>query len=244
MSQKAKDFNKLTEKNGSLYVRSGKTFRPTFDINEYVEKSVKWAFSQKHFHDDEGEERTPRQKKCDAIQGKIGEFAVYKMLRERGYDLKEPDWTTIRDKGEYDDGDLFLGDLKIQVKTHTSKNDLFKLKREQFDSNGIYHNWKKKPPILYTYFFMCRINTGVRNVFASLSDDEFTLENLLNLIPNINFRIEVTGFININDFRKIIAENQSIPPNTKINGSYSFKKEFYYCQTGDLREIDEISKKK
>ena len=60
MSQKAKNFNKLMEKNGSLYVRSGKLFKPTFDINEYVEKSVKWAFSQKHFHDDE-EERTPRQ---------------------------------------------------------------------------------------------------------------------------------------------------------------------------------------
>jgi hypothetical protein len=231
------------EKNGSLYVKERKTFKPTFDINEYVEKSVRWAFSQKHFNDDE-EERTPRQKKCDATQGKIGEFAVYKMLKERGYSLEEPDWTTIRDKGEYDDGDLFLGDLKIQVKTNTSRNDLFKLKSEQFDSNGIYHNWKKKPPILYTYFFMCRINTGVRNAFESLSDHEFTLENVLDLIPNINFRIEVTGFININDFRKIIAENHTIPPNTKINNSYSFKKEFYYCQTGDLREIDEISKKK
>jgi hypothetical protein len=231
------------EKNGSLYVRERKGFKPTFVINEYVEKSVKWAFSQKHFHDDE-EERTPRQKKCDATQGKIGEFAVYKMLKERGYDLEEPDWTTIRDKGESDDGDLFLGDLKIQVKTNTSKNDLFKLKSEQFDSNGIYHNWGKKPPILYTYFFMCRINPGVRNAFETLSDSEFTLENVLSLITNINFRIEVTGFININDFRKIIAENHTIPINTKINGSFSFKKEFYYCQTGDLREIDEISKKK
>ena len=70
------------------------------------------------------------------------------------------------------------------------------------------------------------------------------MENVLSLISNINFRIEVTGFININDFRKIIAENHTIPINTKINGSFSFKKEFYYCQTGDLREIDEISKKK
>ncbi len=243
MSQKAKDLNKLMEKNGSLYVRNGKTFKPTFDINEYVEKSVKWAFSQKHFNDDE-EERTPRQKKCDATQGKIGEFAVYKMLKERGYDLKEPDWTTIRDKGEYDDGDLFLGDLKIQVKTNTSRNDLFKLKKEQFDANGFYHNWGKKQPILYTYFFMCRINPGVRNAFESLSDSEFTLENVLGLIRDINFRIEITGFININDFRKIIAENHYIPVNTKINNSYSFKKEFYYCQAGDLRDIDEISKKK
>ena len=71
------------EKNGSLYVRERKGFKPTFVINEYVEKSVKWAFSQKHFHDDE-EERTPRQKKCDATQGKIGEFAVYKMLKDYG----------------------------------------------------------------------------------------------------------------------------------------------------------------
>lgn len=243
MGQEAKNFNKLLEKNGSLYVRSGKNFKPTFDVNEYVEKSVKWAFSQKYFHDDE-EERTPRQRKCDATQGKIGEFAVYKMLREKGYDLEEPDWTTIRDKGQFDDGDLRLGDLNIQIKTHTSRNDLLKLKKEQFDSNGIYHNWGKKEPILYTYFFMCRINTGVRSAFESLSDEEFTLENVLNLIPNINFRIEVTGFINIKDFRKIIAENQFIPVNVKINNSFSFKKEFYYCQTGDLRGIDEISKKK
>ena len=41
------------------------------------------------------------------------------------------------------------------------KKQFNKLKKEQFDSNGIYHNWGKKEPILYTYFFMCRINTGV-----------------------------------------------------------------------------------
>ena len=91
---------------------------------------------------------------------------------------------------------------------------------------------------------MCRINPGIRNAFESLSDSEFTLENVLNLIPNINFRIEITGFINIRDFRKIISENQFIPPRVKINNSFSFKKEFYYCQTGDLREIDEIPGKK
>jgi hypothetical protein len=56
--------------------------------------------------------------------------------------------------------------------------------------------------------------------------------------------MEVTGFININDFRKIISEDQFIPAKTKINNAYSFNEEFYYSQTGDLREIEEISKKK
>lgn len=231
------------EKNGSLYVRRGKSFKPTFGINEYVEKSVKWAFAQKHFRND-GEKRTPKQIRCDAIQGKLGEFAVYKILKERGYHLEEPDFTSVRDKGEYDDGDLSLGDINIQVKTHTNKNDLFKLKKEEFDSNGIYHNWGKKKPILYTYFFMCRINPGVRSALESIPDPEFTLENVLGFAPNINFRIEVTGFININDFKKIITENHYIPIGIKINGAFSFDEEFYYCQTGDLREIDEISKKK
>lgn len=243
MGQEAKNFNKLLEKNGSLYVRNVKSFKPTIDINDCVEKSVGWAFAQKHFKNKDGS-RTPKQIKCDAIQGKLGEFAVYKILKERGYELDEPDYTSVRDEGESDDGDLFLGDLKIQVKTNSSQNNLFRLKKEEFDQNGIYHNWGKKPPILYTYFFMCRINPGVRNALNLISDVEFNTENVLSFLPNINFRIEVTGFININDFRKIISENQFIPTNTKINNSYSFDEEFYYCQSGDLREIDEIRKKK
>jgi hypothetical protein len=243
LSQKAKDFNKLVERNGSLYVKNVKTFKPTLDINEYVEKSAGWAFAQKYFKNT-GEERTSRQIICDAIQGKLGEFAVYKILKEKGYELKEPDYTSIRDKGEYDDGDLSIGDINIQVKTHNSKNNLFKLKKEEFDVNGVYHNWGKKKPILYTYFFMCRINTGVRKALESLEDSEFNLENVLKFTPHLNFKMEVTGFININDFRKIISENQFIPAKTKINNAYSFNEEFYYSQTGDLREIEEISKKK
>lgn len=256
MGQEAKDFNKLEERNGSLYVTTTKRFKRSFDINDYVQKSVKWAFAQKHFKDNKKDKRTPRQIKCDAIQGKIGEFAVYKMLKERGYYLEEPDYTSIKGEGEWDDGDLFLertvisdskptvNKINIQIKTHTSKNNLFKLKKEEFDLDGNYHNWGKKKKILYTYFFMCRINTGVRDAFESLGDSEFTLENVLKFIENINFKIEVTGFININDFRKIISENQLIPANKLINNSYTLSEDYYYCQSGDLREIDEIAKKK
>lgn len=242
MSQKAKNFNKLEEKNGSLYVKSRKHFKPFIDVNEYAENSARWAFSQKHFKN-KGDIRSNKEIMCDAIQGKLGEFAVYKFLKGLGYDIQEPDYTSIRDYGEADNGDLFLGDLAIQVKTHTDQNNLFRLKKEEFDENGVYHNWGKTP-IHYTYFFMCRINPGVRSAFQSIGDASFDLNSVLDFLPHINFRIEITGFININDFKKIISEKQYIPANTKINNSYSFKEDYYYCQSGDLREIDEIKKKK
>lgn len=205
---------------------------------------VNWAFAPGQYFHNPKEERTPEEIKADAIQGKIGEFAVFKFLKEeRGYDLDEPDYKTVRKKGQTDSGDLYFGDVKIQIKTFTSKTRILRLKKEEWDGNGVYHNWNKKS-VVYTHFFMCRIEPGVRKILSLIDPSEFNADKVIELLSNVKFKVEITGYLNISDFRKIISEEQYIPAGTLINGSFSYGEDFYYCLTGDLRDALDIPRKK
>jgi hypothetical protein len=55
--------------------------------------------------------------------------------------------------------------------------------------------------------------------------------------------MDIPGYITIEDFKKIIQTNMFIPGDGKI-GKKSFDFPLYYCQTGDLRDLDSIPNKK
>lgn len=232
-----KKFTPLKEDNGSYLITHKRKFHPIFDVNEYVKDSVVWAGNGDSFKDFN---RGRNEKVRNAIQGKLGEFALYKYLKSRRYDINPPD-LRILPRGQWDSGDLLLGNQKIQIKTGSHFSNLLLLRKKDWDSEGNYRFNTKEDTDPYTSFFLCRIKPGINEILTDF--DPMDINKTLDILSNVNFRADIPGFVYLNDFKKIIHDEQYIRSGSKI-GSRDISDDHYYFQSGDLRDINEIPFKK
>ena len=234
-------FKKVKEENGRYSETSKKNFKPLLGVNEYVKQSVVWAVSQEHFKENGRDKKTIIR---NAIQGKLGEFGLYKYFKSAGYDMELPD-LKIRGYGEYDNGDLFIRGKKIQIKTTKSYYNLLLLNKGDWDQNGNYkyikdvNDEKDKQP--YDAFFLCRIKPSTDEVIPD--DIDYTIDNIIEYISNVNFRIDIPGFVSMDDFKECIYEERYLK-NKNYLGKLKLDKDIYYFQAGDLNDIDLIPKNK
>ena len=232
-----KKFNRLKEFEGSYLITHKKKFHPLFDVNEYVKDSVIWAGNGERF---KKSNRNRKEIIIDCIQGKIGEFALYKYLRSIGYDINPPSLEII-ERGSWDDGDLFLGDKKIQIKTSPYFSNLLLLKKNDWDLDGNYRFNINENSTPYKAFFLCRIKPSVQDVLGDF--EILNTSKTIETLSNVNFRADIPGFASLKDFREIISSGQYIKAGFKI-GNRTISEDQYYFQSGDLRDIDEIPSKK
>lgn len=233
-----KKFTTLLEKDGGFYVTKNRYFRAAIDINEYTKDVVKWAFSQKHFKSNGRDNQSIIK---NAIIGKFGEFGPYKYLKGLGYDLPLPELLT-RGYGEWDDGDIFLEGKKISVKTSSHVSNILLLKKNDWGNLGNYLFGKNGLDDEYKAFFLCRVKPFINDVIPE--GIVFTEENVIREFENVNFRLDIPGFVNIEDFRNQISSGVFLKQGSLINGAFTLKNDSYYFQTGELRRIDEIPRKK
>lgn len=230
-------FNPLKEFEGSYLITRKKKFNPLFDVNEYVNDSVIWAGNGERF---KKSSRSRREIIIDCIQGKLGEFVLYKYLRSIGYNINPPSLEII-ERGSWDDGDLFLDDKKIQIKTSPHFSNLLLLKKNDWDLEGNYRFNISENSTPYKAFFLCRIKPSVQEVLANF--EIVNTSKTIEALSNVNFRADIPGFASLKDFREIISSHQYIKSGSKI-GSRNISDDHYYFQSGDLRDIDEIPHKK
>lgn len=214
------------------------------DLNEYVRECVSWGFDNEFKEDATHSEKTKK-----AILGKLGEFGIYKFLKERGYGVSYPD-LEVRKQGDWDDGDLSIDEKKINIKTTKNFGNLLLLKKADWNPEGNYKWGLRKLPNgnkeryvddTYKYFFLCRIKPDIENLLVI--DEETSKDEILSQLSNVKIQFDIPGFINIYDFKKIIEKNICIKKGDSI-GSRKFTEDLYYCQAGELRDIDQIRKKK
>ena len=232
-----KKFNSLKEFDGSYLITHKKKFHPLFDVNEYVNDSVIWAGNGDRF------KKSGRNRKeiiIDCIQGKLGEFILYKYLISLGYDINPPG-LEILERGSWDDGDLFIDDKKIQIKTSPHFSNLLLLKKKDWDLEGNYRFNIKENSAPYRAFFLCRIKPSIQEVLADF--ELLNTSKTIEILSNVNFRADIPGFATLRDFREIINSEQYIKSGFKI-GNRTILEDQYYFQSGDLRDIDEIPLKK
>lgn len=248
MKQLEKKFSTLQEVDNNIFrinPANIKKFTPLRgDLNEYITDCVNWGFDNEFKGNEEHALKTKR-----AILGKFGEFGIYKFLKESGYDVSYPD-LKVRKKGEWDDGDLLLGEGKINIKTTKHFGNLLLLKKDDWDSEGNY-NWglkihpdgtrEKYLDTSYKYFFLCRIKPDIDDLIEI--DEKTSKDQIIDQLSNLRIQADIPGFINIYDFRKIISEDIHIKKGQSI-GARKFSEDLYYCQAGELRSIDQIQKKK
>ena len=154
---------------------------------------------------------------------------------------------------------MFLEGRKINIKTSTKASNTLLLKKSDWDSDGKYIHGNDGPDDSYKVFFLCRMKLNPRD-FLTISDipnidDKEKKINELNLktyidreianLENVNFSMDIPGFIDIDDFRDLISQNLFIKAGCYLQTmNFKLSEHMYYCQAGDLREMDEIPKKK
>ncbi len=239
----SKNFTPLREHNGNYSVSSKKPFKPTVDASEYSKECIDFSYEMVwgsgHFKES-GRDKSSIFK--DSLKGKIGEFALYKHLTKLGYEIPYPD-LSVHGYGISDDGDLFLEGRKLSVKTTYYFSDLLLLKKNEWDENGGYLYGKDGVDPEYKAFFLCRMRPNLDDILSIKGNENPGIDNLYKMLEHVSFRVDLSGFISIDDFKKIIRDKIYIRSGSII-GKREFSEDFYYCQSGDLRSIDDIKRKK
>lgn len=249
-----KKFNPLRKESDKRYsVFSKKRYRDKIDVSEYASECINHAYQLcwgsgyiKPF------DRDKSNKFKDSLKGKLGEFALYKHLLSLGHEVKYPDLTVLG-KNEWDDGDLFIltkdpkgkdVSKKLSVKTAYHFSDLLLLRKEEWDSFGGYiHTKKGIPDYSYNAFFLCRMKPDLDDVLEIKGDKDPGIDELYRSLESVRFSMDIAGYITIDDFKRIIQEGMFFNVGDYV-GKKKWKESFYYCQSGDLRDIDDIKRKR
>jgi hypothetical protein len=236
------DLLKLDPDDGILKITKSKTFKELryIDLNQHIEESVVWAVKNEF----QSNGRVLDTVIKNSIIGKLGEFAIYHFLDRMGYSPGYPD-LKIRGKDEerkHDGGyDLkILNKYWINVKTSTSGSNTLLLKKHHFDSLGncVYRDKPEDPPCLY--FFLCRIKPDINKIELNNWSD---IDNVVKELSQLRFSCDIPGFLTIKDFRKIIREDMTIKKGQMLAvEKFKLDADNYYCQAGNLRDIEEIKK--
>jgi hypothetical protein len=243
LSQKEINFDrlKLDPSDGILKITKSKKFKELsyIDVNQHIEESVIWAIKNEF----QSNGRTLDKVIRNSIIGKLGEFVIYHFLDRMGYLPAYPDLKIIEKGEKKNDGGYDLKILDrywINVKTSTGASNTLLLKKDHFDSLGncVYRKDLKDPPC--QYFFLCRINPDIKKIkLENWTDVDYVVSELSQL----RFSCDIPGFLTISDFKKIISENITIESGQILAvKDFKFDVDTYYCQAGNLRDIEEIKK--
>lgn len=212
-----------------MFCTSPKQFNKTGDVDKHAIDSLKWAYDNAyhgHFKNHSGSKfRTM----LNAFIGKLGEFGIYKFFNELGYSVDPPE-LVLRQKGEWDDGDLIVDSSKVQVKTTTFSSNFMLIKKGDWDKEGNYKWGKNGADPNYGAFFLARIMPDPKFIFQ----DEASMEELINICNRVSWSYEVTGFVTKKDIIMAINENYIIPRGKMLNGKVKMKEDLIYFQAGDL----------
>jgi hypothetical protein len=226
-------------KNGIYSSTIRKAFKPSIDVNEYTEEVINWALKN-HFKADG---RTKVSIVRNATVGKFSEFALYKHFKSFGYDVSYPD-LAVREKGQWDDGDLIIEGNKVSVKSSTfSKANLFMHKKGDWNSNGEYKYGKDGFDSSYKAFFFCRLNQDLKKIITDEFFNTASETDLIDHLQSTNFMMDCPGFITVHDFKLLETNNMTIREGQIVDGLNVYKNT-YYCQAGQLRDLSSIKRKK
>lgn len=164
------------------------------------------------------------------LQGKLAEFGVYQFLTELGYTLEEPSlW--VGDESTYDDTDLVLNGLNINIKASKPKSQLLLIETNRIDENGK-HIIKD---IQYDLFTMVRVSPDVSLLNFS------TYETCVNELKDIRYEYQILGWTSSDMFSNK-ASNQVIKAGSRLNGCV-METDNYYLEERHLHDFNFAYKK-
>ena len=240
-------FNKMSRSGNSLYITSKKSFSNENKFSADIIKKV-FDFSYSMTFGKDGEHRNYRSGGthhrrnseifCDTFQGKLSEYAIYETFKKK-YQLNEPD-VECYELGKWDQFDFRMNDKYVSVKSTKHFGNLLLLETKDWTADGEYIP-NDNEAIDYT--FLVRIKDEVTSLLKSKRlyyTDFINKEELWNMIKNLDFCFDIPGYITRDDLIYLINNEFVIKQGEMLNGSTRMDAENYYCQVGDMRDINEL----
>lgn len=231
-------FTRLNENGNSVFVTAPRKFLPEKEISRYSMKSLEWAYDNAYHGHFKGA-TNKWDTFLNAFIGKLGEYSVYNFFKTKGYELEEPE-TILRQKGEWDDGDLFVEGKKLQIKTTVGNSNFLLMRKKDWDKEGNYLWGKEGVDKDYGAFFLVRIDPDPRKLFT----EGASLDEIKSLCENVRWEYEITGFVSKKDLIYAIEHNYVIPQGKMLNGKIKIREDLIYFQAGDLKDPELIPDKK
>jgi len=248
-------FSRLDEKDDIFFINSKKIFKGIKFETQNLIKEV-YDFTDGMTFNNDGEHRSYRSggslnRKngeifCNTFQGKLAEFAVYEDLKRNNFDTSRPDLKKYK-LGIWDIYDLNLKEKNIAIKSAKYFSNLLLLEEKDWDNQANYipNLDKKKTDIFIFVRIFPDISSTLKKlrIFYSNSIDKDTREKLFLEIKKIEWSYDIPGFITRNDLIDIINLKYIIYKNKFLNSiKVKMDANNYYIQSGDMREMSEISK--
>lgn len=187
--------------------------------------------------------RDPEEIFKDTFSGKLAEVGFYQYIHNHNIIISDPDFETYG-KGAWDSCDYIINEgtkyeKKVAIKSTKHYGNLLLLEEEDWNSNGEYiPNIRESGISTYDYFILIRLK-GEGN------DTEFNMDKELlrgrkKLVCADEWKIDIAGFLTLDEFKMAIKEKQIIPKGGKLGKRISMDANNYYIQAGDLNPIQDF----
>lgn len=237
-------FAKLVQSGNIYSITQKRNFCPIASlpmdlVKKVFDFSYQMTFANKGEHRDHRTGGTHQRKNgeifANTFQGKLAEYAVFKIFKESGLDVNEPD-LSVFGLGVWDSVDIIVENVSVSIKSTKSFGNLLLLETKDWDEEANYlpnGKW-------YDYTFLVRMDPFCedllkRNRFLySTAVDRMIL---FEIISSVEWRFDIAGYVSRDDLKYIITNNYVIPQGALLNGRTRMDASNYYVQSGDMKPL-------
>lgn len=242
--------HKLLFEGNNFQITKSKPFEPIFNLSEYTKKVFDFSYGMTF--ENKGKHRSHRtggiinrkngELFINSFQGKMCEFGIYKFLKTSGIDLEIPD-LEMWGEGKWDDTDLVVKSRSINIKSVSYFSNLLLLEKNDWNESGEYIPNIGIKKTTYDFFILSRLKPNSKNILSAnrlLYLNHIEKDYLFELVENQNWEFDIPGYITTSDLIEIIKSKNILTQHSTLNLYTRVDADNYYCQSGDLRNIDSL----
>lgn len=245
------DFKKLRKEDDAYYWSSERNFNAVAslsreDVTECFEFAYDMAFGEGHhrsYRSGGQANRKPGEIFINTFQGKIAEFAIYRLFQTKGLEISAPDMSR-EGVGIWDSVDFVYKNSHIAIKSTSHIGNLLLLETKDWNADGEYIPNIDRSESKYDYFVLIRIKPDGKKImtskrwFYSTQIEKQELKQVI--VESQNWEYDIAGYITNEELKWIINNEYILPQNAYLQGSTPMDARNYYVQSGDMHRIEDL----
>lgn len=174
----------------------------------------------------------------DVMEGKIGEFALYRYLESNNILVTPPD-CSVHSKGVWDGGDFqFRNSFNISMKTskHFAQLLLLEAKDYYIENDRVLYKHDNHSPDAIVFARTCN------DIASFMKENNWTQVKDMkeDMYQAAKTTCEITGYITNKDLKNLIQHDFLIKKGNKLNGSVRMDANNYYIPAKEMKSKENL----